>query len=225
VAGGRLPATLLRGPIREIARHPDWRLRWFESTTDRDEPLSLLEALAAVPRLGQPGSNFIYPLMSQVERTGVAEELIGPTLSACYDLPVASASVARVAAWSMIHDEPAHAPYGWSHCLTMPQAVMDLAGRGMSARTGLAVAATHVAGFRAALSTVALAEPSNPGGAVPDLDQLATFAALHHDAHLVKYTLACMQAADADEEMRPLYLHAAKHLADWWRCHGSRPGA
>ena len=45
---------------------------------------------------------------------------------------------------------------------------------------------------------------------------LATNAALHHDAHLVKYTLACFDAAEADPPQRRLYLAAAASLAGYW---------
>jgi hypothetical protein len=46
--------------------------------------------------------------------------------------------------------------------------------------------------------------------------ELATRAALHHDAHLVKYTLACFDAAAADPAERRLYLAAAASLSAWW---------
>ncbi len=45
---------------------------------------------------------------------------------------------------------------------------------------------------------------------------LATRAAVHHDAHLVKYTLACLDAADWDRERARLYLSAAASLHGWW---------
>jgi hypothetical protein len=45
---------------------------------------------------------------------------------------------------------------------------------------------------------------------------LAANASRHHDAHLVKYTLACFDAADADPAHRHLYLAAAASLAAWW---------
>ena len=45
---------------------------------------------------------------------------------------------------------------------------------------------------------------------------LATVAATHHDAHLVKYTLACLDAAEADPSARRLHLAAAATLAGWW---------
>ena len=46
---------------------------------------------------------------------------------------------------------------------------------------------------------------------------LATAAALHEDAHLVKYTLACIHSPADDPAFAPLYLSAADHLVRWWR--------
>jgi hypothetical protein len=46
--------------------------------------------------------------------------------------------------------------------------------------------------------------------------ELATRAALHHDAHLAKYTLACFDAASTDSNRRRLYLAAAASLSGWW---------
>ncbi len=189
------------------------------------EAADLAAALAAVPRLGRPGSDFIYPLMSQAER--VAPGLLGGVLD--IDPRDAARTLSRVAAWSMLNDDPGQAPYGWSHCLTMPQAVMALAGRGVEPRTAVAVAATFVVGFRAAHGVQPLgsldddatgdAVPAAIGGRreVPKVEELAGFAALHDDAHLVKYTLACIHAADDDPAWGPVYLHAAAFLADWWR--------
>jgi hypothetical protein len=46
--------------------------------------------------------------------------------------------------------------------------------------------------------------------------ELATRASLHHDAHLVKYTLACLDAAADDPDQRRLYLASAASLSGWW---------
>ena len=54
--------------------------------------------------------------------------------------------------------------------------------------------------------------------------QLVTHAALHGDAHLAKYTLACLDAARDDPGARRLYLAAAAHLAGWWRTRGADDG-
>ena len=56
----------------------------------------------------------------------------------------------------------------------------------------------------------------------PDITatSLATAAAVAHDAHIVKYTLACLDAADADPSQRDLYFAAADHLHQWWAQRG-----
>ncbi|MEY2446927.1 MAG: hypothetical protein QOH79_403 [Acidimicrobiaceae bacterium] len=238
-----VPVGILRGPARELARHPDWQIRWFD---DPDGIVStsgtLVDALLEVPALGLPGNNFIFPIMNQAEESGLARKLLGGVIDG--DAESSGRDLARIAALSMLQESPDHAPYGWSHCLTMPQAVIALAGHGSEARTAIAVAATHVVGFRAALGEQKLDanwEPEAPTTAdlptaiasgqadaaaavwhAPEetvdeiITELATRAALHHDAHLVKYTLACFDAANADPARRRLYLSAAASLSAWW---------
>ena len=102
----------------------------------------------------------------------------------------------------------------------MPQAVMALAGAGVRPRTALAVAGTYAAGFRMAHGTVQLPaclEPADAGAPEATWEDVATAAALHEDAHLVKYTLAARWAADDDPAFAGLYLAAAAHLVEWWR--------
>jgi hypothetical protein len=41
-------------------------------------------------------------------------------------------------------------------------------------------------------------------------------AATHEDAHLAKYTYACLAAAETDPRQRSLYRAAAASLAAWW---------
>ncbi len=48
------------------------------------------------------------------------------------------------------------------------------------------------------------------------VSELATRASIQRDAHLVKYTLACFDAADADRAHRRLFLTAAASLVGWW---------
>jgi len=145
---------------------------------------------------------------------------------------------------SMLQDDPAHAPYGWSHCLTMPQATLGIARACAEPRHAVAVAATYVLAFRSIHGRVALDpawqpnEPtstnvlaalgSSPEGAAAAvwhaapserasiIARLATRAAAHHDAHLVKYTLACFDAAHVDPAAERLYLAAAAYLGAWW---------
>ena len=241
---GEVTGTLLRGPARELARHADWQLRWFEDVEGTVAGGSLATALLDVPMLGVPGSDFIFPLMHQAEESGIAEKLLSGIVAVEPDIRVARVQLARVAAWSMLQEPPDHAPYGWSHCLTMPQAVMGVAGEGSAARTALAVAATYVVGFRAALGQVTIApsfelEPTvhrefgdaidagrddaaswvahAPDASLPEIrTALASRASRHHDAHLVKYTLACFDAAAVDRGNERLYLAAAASLGAYW---------
>ena len=235
--------TLLRGPARELARHPEWQLRWFEDP-DPLVPASttLAEALLDVPALGVPGSDFIFPIMNQAEESGIAVKLLSGVTAT--EPLVAQRDLSRIAALSMLQEPPEYAPYGWSHCMTMPQAVIALAGRGTPPRVAVAVAATHVVGFRSALGRrplIAGYEPERVDTAdlgdalaagretaaafvwhAPDqavdaiITELATRAALHHDAHLAKYTLACFDAAEAEPDHRRLYLAAAASLSALW---------
>jgi hypothetical protein len=229
-APAALPATLLRGALRSLSARPEWQLTWFDEIgVDADgDPSALYDALRTVPHLGRPGSDFIHPLMSQVQDSGVAAAVLAPVLPSQHgdgrlDVTSASRIFTRVAAWSMLHDDPEQAPYGWSHAMTMPQAVMTLAGAGVAARTAFAVAATYTVGFRAAHGLVELPEVISPGSA-PNVSSadLALAASLHDDAHLVKFTLACLHAAQDDLEFRPLYLSAAQYLVEWWRANGER---
>ena len=129
----------------------------------------------------------------------------------------------------------------------MPQAVMGIAGDGVDVPRATAVAATYVVGFRAALGQRAL-DPNWIPMAVPHTDfaeargdgpepaaafvwhtpdaelpaivaDLAGYVSAHHDAHLVKYTLACFDAAANDPSYRRLYLAAAASLSGWWAQH------
>jgi hypothetical protein len=242
---GELTAELLRPLARELGRQPEWRLTWFEHAEAVPGELpaaALLDAFGATPRLGVPGSSFIYPLMSQVERSGIAAELLAsPTRGVDFD---AGARVTlRAAAWSMLQESPEHAPYGWSHCLTMPQAVLSVAPWCALRSDALAIAATYVVGFRAALATAPLDPSWSPSAPRIDLvralaedpdeaaatvwhaprakygeitTELATRAAVHHDAHLGKYTLACIAAAASDASFAHLYLAAAARLHGVW---------
>ena len=74
----------------------------------------------------------------------------------------------------MLQDDPSHAPYGWSHCLTMPQATLGVASA--ATRPDRAVAATYVLGFRSTLGTVTL-DPAWMPEPIAELDADAFIAA------------------------------------------------
>jgi hypothetical protein len=148
---------------------------------------------------------------------------------------------------SMLQDEPSNAPYGWSHCLTLPQAALAIADRASDPQLAIDVAATYVLGFRATQSTTPIDPTWTPDRPTPDcaviepppaiaagaawhvgreqrdriVQQLIDHAAPHPDAHLAKYTLACLDAARSDPDVTHLYLAAAAYLAAWWHRHDS----
>jgi hypothetical protein len=204
----RMPSigpSLLRGGAREIGRHPDWVIPW-EGLSTGDEPL--IDALLRVPLLGMPASSFIRPMVTQ----GFAAARSLLSASSC-DLSDARSSLSRVAAWSMLQDTSEHIPYGWTHTLTIPQAVMSL---GLESKQAVSIAASQVIGFRASMSTRALDPQTRLPAISAGSEELATKASLHFDAHLVKYTLATFDAAASDPEMTNLYLAAANRLHEWW---------
>jgi len=240
-------ALMARTVLRDLAGQPTWLLKWFDAP--RPVPAkdaSLTERLLAPEVDSQLSNSFIYPTMSLVDESGLAHELLADVT---IGLPVdeARCDLLRVAAMSMIQDEPSNAPYGWSHCLTMPQAALALADRTSDPQLAIDVAATYVLGFRATQSSNAIDPawvPVHPGhGNVdrfvelspvvaaatawhadpeqrnPIIQQLIDHAAPHHDAHLAKYTLACLDATALDREHTHLYLAAAAYLAAWWHHH------
>jgi hypothetical protein len=220
---GEVTPELLRPLARELARAPEWRLSWHESI-ERSEAApadALWDAIAGTPRLGLPGSDFIYPVMSQVERAGVASDLLGPVVGRV-DRDAAARVILRAAARSMLDESDEYVPYGWTHCLTLPQGVLGSSGASGTDVAAVAIAATFVVGFRAAMGTAVLGPDVPVAPPVETVTDLATFAATHADAHLVKYTLACLDAVAWDPARVGLYLSAAARLGRWWRERSAR---
>jgi hypothetical protein len=215
----------------EVARQPDWQLRWPRTRTVTGTPTAdLTERLAAPPSPGDPGSSFIFPTMSLTESSGLSSAALTDALRGL-DVPTATTTLLRVAAHSMLQDDPGAAPYGWTHCLTMPQAVLGAVAHGADPDVAVGVAATYVLGFRSTLGRVALdpdffPEESSAAGrawragdderAAITVD-LVAHALVHPDAHLAKYTLACLDAAASDPEAAHLFLAASAQLHAWWQ--------
>jgi hypothetical protein len=242
---GEAHGALLRAPTRYLVLQGAARLTWPAAAAPPAGG-DLFDGLLSPPHVASPSPS-IAPTLRAVEADGLAEKLLaGPTQS--LSLEDAERSLLRVAAWSMLRDDPAHAPYGWSHCLTMPQGVLTLAAVAADRRAAIRVAATHILAFRATLGTADL-DPKRPippppsgaslAGASPEEAASTAFhtppreravlraalvarAAAHPDAHLAKYTLACLDAATHDGEAAPLYLAAAAYLGAWWE---ANPGA
>ena len=181
--------------------------------------------------------------MDAVEKSGLANELLAELLPDL-TLDQARRSLLRVAAQSMLQDDAEHAPYGWTHCLTMPQAALGVAAMtATDATDAVAVAATYVLGFRGTVSNQAIDPMHVPEPATLDVGDLieappelaaraawhapaddrgaiwrtlAANAGTHEDAHLAKYTLACIDATRSDPDHAPLYRAAAAYLNAWW---------
>ncbi len=241
-------ATMFGALARELARYPEERLTWMAAPSAPDPSASaaaLHDALARTPVLGPAPTTSIAPTMHHVEDAGLPAELVGPLVDAAAADPGGAArALVRVATSSMRLDDEAHAPYGWSHCLTMPLAVASIAPALGDPRSALAVAATHVVGFRATLGRAPLAElraddagapasgdarsasravlAADPAERARLVQDVVDAAAAHHDAHLAKYVHACLDAARLDPAGAPGHLAAAAHLAAWW---GARPSA
>jgi hypothetical protein len=225
--------ALLRAPVRTLAKGHDKRVTWHlaQSALDSVECAEerLFAVLASPPRFSSP-SNSIAPTLLAAEGSGHAARLLAP-IAGTMNVAAASRVLLRIAAWSMLQDDPRNVPYGWTHCLTLPQALLQNADVARDQQALVAVAATSVLAFRATEGNADIdtAKPLPPEAhavfvASPDqhwavIESLATFAATHHDAHVAKYTLACMQAAANDREAAPLFLAAAAHLHAWWRHH------
>jgi hypothetical protein len=234
--------ALLRPTLRELARAPQLRMRWpadFDRPTGTED--AFIDALACTPHLGLPGTDFIFPIVHQVDQSGVARDRISGTIPD--DIRAAARATLRIAACSMLQDDPQFAPYGWTHCLTLPHAIFEigpwLPNRGRAA----VIAGTYVVAFRAAEGAVVIDPVREPepvtapplaaleeaptvaagawyhasedarGAALPEL---VGRAAAHEDAHLAKYTLACVAAAARDRARRSLYVAAAAALTAWW---------
>jgi len=242
----RAALTLLRPLAREVARYPEMRVEWLDDVpvlgvNHPDAETELAGALAATPRLGLPGTDFVFPTVHQVDAGGQARAIVEPHLPA--DLRAASRAIQRVAAQSMLQDDPKFAPYGWTHCLTLSQAAVGVRHWVDDPVHAAAIAATYVVAFRAAEGAHAVDAgyaPPRPGIAALDalddepgvaagavfhasdeelaavVPELAARGGSHDDAHVAKYTLACFDAAASDPAARRLYLAAAAYLRAWW---------
>lgn len=206
-------SILLRASVRMMAGRPDLRLSWIDEPIDSAGPEDLRTALDDLPHVAV-SSDSIAPTMLAVEANGLAARLLGnAAMRSGEDAP---RLLARIAAHSMIEGDAAHAPYGWTHCLTLPQGVLALRLYSADRDRLTRIAATFVLGFRATLGSTRLGEDP-PHDISPAISDLVGYAAMHEDAHLAKYVVACLNAAAADPQAKSLFEAAAHHLANWWR--------
>ena len=227
-----LPGQMLRHPVHAVT-HGSGRAITILPPGERPP---VIDALAQLEPIGPPPSTFIAPLVLHAETHGVFDRVTGPA-----ERPF---ELVRFAAQAMLQGDPARAPYGWTHMLTLAQAPLMLDG---PHRTFVAAAylAAHWAAYgRGRVDLAAVPEPvgvplaealrSDPAAAAaaafhtppgPALGAtaatLATIASVAEDAHRVKYTLACLDAGVQDPPAQRLYLAAAAYLNAWWETAGA----
>lgn len=215
-----LGASMLRPVARAAALGAEERIV-VPPIVEGGDAIAVAGAVARTPVLGPAAIPFIAPTILRAQDGGAFEHL--RDADGRFATPaVPPGTLLRVAARTMLQGTPDQAPYGWTHCLTLAQAPLLLAGTG-AAPVGPAtwVAAAYVAAHWAAYGAGAI-DLEVPHVAPPEVTatSLASAAAVAHDAHLVKYTLACLDSAAADPTNRGLYLAAAHHLHRWWADHG-----
>lgn len=215
-----LGAAMLRPVARAVTLGASDRIVVPPTTTGGDG-FALAAAVARTPVLGPVSSGFIAPTVLHAQDGGAFAPLLDADGRFAAP-PVPPGALLRVAARTMLQGRADQAPYGWSHCLTLAQAPLLLAGTGAAPVASASwVAAAYVAAHWAAYGD-GVVDLGTPVAAPPGVTatSLASAAAVAHDAHLVKYTLACLDAAAADPTQRGLYLAAADHLHRWWAEHG-----
>ena len=203
-----------RGVARRLAEYPDIRVEpeWLDPGRSDGSVDELESALLAVPKDEEPGWG-IFMLVAAAHRAKVMVDV--PRVGDA-DTAEAFRVLFRVAARSMIEDDPSHAPYGWSHALTIPLGICQTLHLHDRRREALDVATILAAGFRHAHRLDVLPSTTDPPAAAPTIRESATRAAVEHDAHLVKYVVACRHAARFDPDHELLYRAAAARLCDWW---------
>lgn len=239
---GSSGARLVWPISRELAKSPGHSMR-LEGASRRGE-MGILDALAQQRIVGPPERGGIAPMVERAQDEGVIAELWEASGQVLSREPTQTARLLqRSAALTMLEGPEQYAPYGWTHCLTLVQAALEQGPYVADPVRAARVAATYLVAHwsclgkdafdpswspeppRVALEEALDAQPSVASAAVWHADAsqqayitqaLATRAASAHDAHHVKYTLACLRAATADPGARPLFLAAAAYLGSWW---------
>lgn len=223
------------------------------------DPPAELEArafrgLLDVPKARAEG-NGLRELLLAGERGGHAASRFGDLLQGAMSddqIEAAFRGLLRASARSMLQDDVREAKFGWTHCLTLPQAACGLASLHAASKLGLTASLVWVTAFRAVLGTRSLdpawnppkvaeasllealsTSPSTAAGRVwhapeDELDDvrrvLASEASIRNDQHLVKYVRACFDMGALDPGAVRLYLAAAAHLCAVWIAECPRDG-
>jgi hypothetical protein len=199
-----------------------WQARRDVAPAPPNAAAVLASRLASAPSRASP-SVYILPTMLTIESGGFAADILGD-VTTVLGVDDARGALATVALQSMLQDDPAAAPYGWTHALIMPMAVLENADVVADKTAAVRIAATFALGFRATLGARSIdfnapCPTPAPDERAHDWTRIVTMAATHEDAHFAKYALACRDAAARLPSLAPLCLAAASHLSDWWAAH------
>ena len=144
---------MLRHPVRELAKGSVRRID-VPATYSVVDPrgvhaLELLGVLMEQKAIGPPPSSFIAPLVEYAQDNGVFEAFVDDGVFVAPERT--PFELLRFAALAMLHGPDEHVPYGWTHCLTLAQAPLLIAGSctdpGQAAFVSLAYLAAHWAGL------------------------------------------------------------------------------
>ncbi|MFV1992017.1 MAG: hypothetical protein ACC652_14895, partial [Acidimicrobiales bacterium] len=211
-----LDPTPMRGTARYLAQSSGIgvEMDWLDlPSRPAGDANQLRTALGTIHKTREPGFG-IWTLVTDAHKAGLMAGLPRVDDEAIED---GFRTLFRVAAHSMITDDPDHAAYGWSHALTMPLGLYETLSTHDRPREALDVATILSAGFRLGHGAGPLATDVTSQEAAPrSATELINAAAIRHDAHLIKFVQACLLAAAIDPDYDEVYRHAAGHLVDWW---------
>ena len=254
--GARQVQCLVRNSARALATDPQQKISWhhrqdFSSAQagDLDIVHRSDEAVRTTKLADSEPPGGIFGLVDAAESAeALAKQLdfmVGVDWRNPHSRMRAGTALCRLAALGMLCEPETHAKYGWTHCLTLPQAAWLSASYTQEPLHSMALAGSFVVALRRGLAKqdwnppqierrersaddlhVALRHGPEEAQAVglemrPEemraaFAGLAVMATSRSDAHLVKYTLACIDAAALDPSSDSLYLAAAAKLNALW---------
>jgi hypothetical protein len=271
--GDLIPTSLhmLREIVRGLAADPQAVLevsnevsnkesnapRRADYTVDADSAMvkTLVEKFSRIPRLEKPKENIIRAMVEAAEKANLLEDIHNqvPSLGTPEFANRVFQICMRTAAYSMLQDnwedtkgitqKPLLIKYGWTHCLTLPQACWALAPLLPPVPSPSLAACSWVLGFRSIIGSsdldmsaelpriegnfqeALMSSPAEAASIAWHADsaerlairtELATQAAIRHDTHLVKYVRACLDLSSFDREYSHLYEASAAYLCSLW---------
>ena len=193
------------------------------------------------PRTPRPEKGGIRATMQAVEAGGALSvvDIDDVSRDVAAGTETAIRAACRIGPMSMLAEPADHAKYGWTHCLTLPEAVWELDGVFAKPEVSTAAAVAFAVAYRSTIGTRPLTTGSvaaDPPPAESDrteaahefigrllseeaaaLRDLISGVCVRGDCHLVKYTLSALTAAARDSDARELYLSSAASLLALWQ--------